>query len=60
VSRVNLVAPSRVNASTDVGPTRVIALSAGAADYNQHWLLERHGYRSPRQARVALRQTAMA
>jgi len=31
-----------------------------AADYNEHWLLERHGYRSPRQAREALRQTAMA
>jgi transposase InsO family protein len=23
-------------------------------DYNQHWLLERHGYRSPRQAHAAL------
>ena len=22
--------------------------------YNQHWLLERHGYQSPRQARAAL------
>lgn len=31
-----------------------------AADYNEHWLLERHGYRSPRQARDALRQAAMA
>jgi putative transposase len=30
-----------------------------AHDYNQHWLLERHGYRTPRQARDALRQTAM-
>ena len=25
-----------------------------AADYNEHWLLERHGYRTPRQARDAL------
>ena len=25
-----------------------------ARDYNDHWLLERHGYRSPRQARAAL------
>ena len=31
-----------------------------AHDYNQHWLLERHGYRTPRQARAALRQPAMA
>jgi putative transposase len=31
-----------------------------AADYNEHWLLERHGYRNPRQARSALRQAAMA
>ena len=31
-----------------------------AADYNEHWLLERHGYRTPRQARQALRQHAMA
>ena len=31
-----------------------------AADYSEHWLLERHGYRTPRQARDALRQTAMA
>jgi putative transposase len=22
--------------------------------YNEHWLLERHGYRPPRQARAAL------
>jgi putative transposase len=29
-------------------------------DYNEHWLLERHGYRTPRQARDALRQAAMA
>ena len=25
-----------------------------AHDFNEHWLLERHGYRSPRQARAAL------
>jgi putative transposase len=25
-----------------------------ARDYNEHWRLERHGYRSPRQARAAL------
>jgi transposase InsO family protein len=31
-----------------------------ASDYNQCWLLERHDYRSPRQAREALRQPAMA
>jgi hypothetical protein len=31
-----------------------------AADYNEHWLLERHGYRSPRQARDALRHPAVA
>ena len=31
-----------------------------AADYNEHWPLERHGYRTPRQARDALRQPAMA
>ena len=31
-----------------------------AHDYNQHWLLERHGYRTPRQARDTLRQHAMA
>ena len=31
------------------------------ADYNQHWLLERHGYRTPAQARERLiRQAAMA
>ncbi len=30
-----------------------------AADYNEHWLLERNGYRTPRQAREALRQAAM-
>ena len=23
-------------------------------DFNEHWLLERHGYRSPRQGRAAL------
>jgi hypothetical protein len=31
-----------------------------ANDYNNHWLLERHGYRTPRQARDALRQPAVA
>lgn len=31
-----------------------------AHDYNEHWLLERHGYRTPRQARDTLRQPAMA
>jgi putative transposase len=31
-----------------------------ARDYNEHWLLERHGYRTARQARDALRQPAMA
>jgi hypothetical protein len=31
-----------------------------AADGNEHWLLERHGQRAPRQARDALRQPAMA
>jgi putative transposase len=31
-----------------------------ARDYNEHWLLERHGYRTPRQARDALRHAAMA
>jgi putative transposase len=31
-----------------------------AADYNEHWLLERHGYRTPRQARQTLRQPATA
>ena len=31
-----------------------------AADYNQHWLLERHGYRTPSQARDALGQPATA
>jgi putative transposase len=30
-----------------------------AHDYNEHWLLERHGYRTPRQARDALRQAAV-
>ena len=25
-----------------------------AADFNEHWLLERHGYRTPRQARAIL------
>jgi transposase InsO family protein len=31
-----------------------------ARDYNEHWLLERHGYRSPRQARAALTGTHAA
>ncbi|MDP9415997.1 MAG: hypothetical protein M3Q08_18305, partial [Pseudomonadota bacterium] len=31
-----------------------------AHDYREHWLLERHGYRTPRQARDTLRQTAPA
>ena len=32
-----------------------------ATDYNEHWLLERHGYRTPAQARERLiRQTTMA
>jgi transposase InsO family protein len=31
-----------------------------APDYNEHWLLERHDYRTPRQAREALRQAAVA
>ena len=32
-----------------------------AADHNEHWLLERHGYRTPAQARERLvRQAAMA
>lgn len=31
-----------------------------AADFNAHWLLERHGYRTPHQAREALRQAAAA
>ena len=30
-----------------------------AADYNEHWLLERRGYHSPRQVREALRQAAL-
>jgi putative transposase len=30
-----------------------------ASDFNEHWLLERHGYRTPRQARDALRQAAL-
>jgi hypothetical protein len=25
-----------------------------ARDYNEHWLIERHGYRSPREARERL------
>jgi putative transposase len=31
-----------------------------ARDFNERWLLERHGYRSPRQARETLRQGAVA
>src|SRR4051812_12488191 len=31
-----------------------------ARDYNEHWLLERHGYRTPRQARDTLRRPTMA
>lgn len=31
-----------------------------AGDHNEHWLLERHGYRTPREARETLRQAAMA
>jgi len=31
-----------------------------ARDFNEHWLLERHGYRTPRQARQAHRQAALA
>lgn len=34
-------------------------IRAFAADYNERWLLERLGYRTPRQARDALRQTAV-
>lgn len=30
-----------------------------ARDFNEHWLLERHGYRTPIQARETLRQAAM-
>jgi transposase InsO family protein len=31
-----------------------------AEDFNEHWLLERHGYRTPRQAAQVMRQAAMA
>ena len=31
-----------------------------AHDFNEHWLLERHGYRTPAQAHETLRQAAMA
>jgi putative transposase len=31
-----------------------------AEDFNEHWLLERHGYRTPRQAAHAMQQAAMA
>jgi putative transposase len=30
-----------------------------AIDFNEHWLLERHGYRTPRQARQALHRVAL-
>lgn len=30
-----------------------------ARDFNEHWLLERHGYRTPAQARETLRQAAV-
>jgi putative transposase len=30
-----------------------------ARDFNEHWLLERHGYRTPRQARDTLRHNAV-
>jgi putative transposase len=29
-----------------------------ARDFNEHWLLKRHGYRTPAQARETLRQAA--
>ena len=32
---------------------------AFAEQFNEHWLLERHGYRTPRQARDALPQSAL-
>jgi putative transposase len=35
-------------------------IRAFARDFNEQWLLERHGYRTPRQARETLRQVAMA
>ena len=31
-----------------------------AESFNEHWLLERHGYRTPRQAAHAMHQAAMA
>jgi hypothetical protein len=31
-----------------------------ARDFNERWLLERHGYRTPIQARETLRQATMA
>ena len=34
-------------------------IRAFARDFNEHWLLERHGSHTPRQAREALRQAAM-
>jgi putative transposase len=30
-----------------------------AEDFNEHWLLKRHGYRTPRQAAHAMRQATM-
>lgn len=33
---------------------------AFARDYNEYWLLERHDYRTPRQAAITMRQAAMA
>jgi transposase InsO family protein len=35
-------------------------IRAFARDYREHWLLERHGYRTPAQARDTLHQAAMA
>ena len=34
-------------------------IRAFAEDFNERWLLERHGYRTPRQAAHAMRQAAM-
>jgi transposase InsO family protein len=34
-------------------------IRAFAETFNEHWLLERHGYRTPRQAAHAMRQAAM-
>jgi len=35
-------------------------IRAFAGDFNEQWLLERHGYRTPTQARATLRQSATA